>query len=155
MEDLHRFNPYKTPNTEKEKQKKSITPNEEVICNWYLMEKKISFSLMHCHWTYQIHTRVNTMPRNSWPTTKQQAYVCMFLFCFIILCIIGFCLIGILFGRIFWKRQRTWICVCREVGGANLEGAGRLKRVWSNHMACKTILKKKELQANEIHLTLL
>lgn len=46
------------------KWKQSPTPNQEAIYNWYLGGERNQFSLMECHWIYQLCSKTDTMSRS-------------------------------------------------------------------------------------------
>lgn len=57
------------------------TPNQESICNWYLMARgKSVFSRGMCPWVYQPHSRVGLMSRSS--DQNKTDYIFVWLVCF-------------------------------------------------------------------------
>lgn len=57
-----------SPNTEREKQTRGPTPDQEAICNWYPLARRTSLFFSGL-WVYQVlHSKVFSMPKTGQPT---------------------------------------------------------------------------------------
>lgn len=89
------------------------TPNQEVICNLYLLAKGggDQFSPTKCHWI----SRAGQMSRSSWPMQSEPCFVCFFkfediLFCFWIwqLLLVYENFLAFFFSFVLFVFEREW-----------------------------------------------
>lgn len=117
-QNLHKFKPNK-----KSKRRggddEVLSPNQEVICNWYLLKKEKISSCQYGATVSINHSPGQAMHRKSWPTQNRfHSFVVCVLF---LLCLIGifFFLVWcpfFYFSFLFWERKRGWSWVGSKVG---------------------------------------